>query len=113
MSTAEVIRYADGFYRRTIYGLGPYIADYPEQAFLCCIVQGWCPKCTANKKDLDGSHGRRTRQLTDWLMGTLDENVLWKQYGIVDGIKVLLVCFHPKVSTEGISVAIYRRLSPC
>ena len=26
------------------YGLGPYIADYPEQALLACIVQGWCAK---------------------------------------------------------------------
>jgi hypothetical protein len=35
---------ADGQYRRVIYGLGPYIADYPEQALLACIVQNWCPK---------------------------------------------------------------------
>ena len=88
MSKPEVIRYADGYYRRTIYGLGPYIADYPEQAFLCCIVQGWCPKCTAKSRDLDGNHGRRTERLTDWLMGTFDENVLWEEYGIIDGIKV-------------------------
>ena len=88
MSKPEVVRYADGYYRRTIYGLGPYIADYPEQAFLCCIVQGWCPKCTAKAKDLDGQHGRRTEELIDWLMGTLDENSLWKEYGIIDGIKV-------------------------
>ena len=44
MTTPEVVRYADGHYRRTIYGLGPYIADYPEQALLACIVQGWCPR---------------------------------------------------------------------
>lgn len=42
MRTPEVVRYADGHYRRTIYGLGPYIADYPEQVLLACIVQGWC-----------------------------------------------------------------------
>ena len=24
----------------------------------------------------------------DWLMGTFDENVLWEEYGIIDGIKV-------------------------
>jgi hypothetical protein len=40
----EVVRYADGHYRRTIYGLGPYIADYPEQVLLACIVQNWCPR---------------------------------------------------------------------
>ncbi|PSR76356.1 hypothetical protein PHLCEN_2v8496 [Hermanssonia centrifuga] len=44
MSTPEVALCSDGHYRRVIYGLGPYIADYPEQALLACIVQGWCPK---------------------------------------------------------------------
>lgn len=44
MTTPKVIRYADGHYRQMIYGLGPYIADYPEQALLTCIVQGWCPR---------------------------------------------------------------------
>lgn len=44
MTTPEVTRCPDGHYRRVIYGLGPYIADYPEQALLACIVQGWCPK---------------------------------------------------------------------
>lgn len=45
MTTPEVTRCGDGHFRRVIYGLGPYIADYPEQALLACIVQGWCPKC--------------------------------------------------------------------
>ena len=40
----EVVRCADGHFRRVIYGIGPYIADYPEQCILTCIVQGWCPK---------------------------------------------------------------------
>jgi hypothetical protein len=40
----EVVRFPDGHFRRVIYGLGPYIMDYPEQALLRCIVQGWCPK---------------------------------------------------------------------
>lgn len=44
MTTPEVLLCPDGHYRRVIYGLGPYIADYPEQALLACIVQGWCPK---------------------------------------------------------------------
>jgi hypothetical protein len=44
METPEIVRYADGHFRRTIYGLGPYIADYPEQVLLACIVQGWCPR---------------------------------------------------------------------
>ena len=44
METPDIVRYGDGYYRRTIYGIGPYIADYPEQVLLCCIVQGWCPR---------------------------------------------------------------------
>lgn len=44
MTIPEVVRFPDGHFRKVIYGLGPYIADYPEQALLACIVQGWCPK---------------------------------------------------------------------
>ena len=42
MTTPEILRCYDGHFRRIIYSLGPYIADYPEQALLTCIVQGWC-----------------------------------------------------------------------
>lgn len=44
MKTPVIRRCADGHFRRIIYGLGPSIADYPEQALLGCIVQGWCPR---------------------------------------------------------------------
>ena len=44
MTSPEVVRFGDGYYRRVIYGLGPYIADYEEQALLTCIVQGWCAR---------------------------------------------------------------------
>jgi Plavaka transposase len=44
MTTPRVTRCGDGHFRRVIYGLGPYIADYPEQALLACIVQNWCAK---------------------------------------------------------------------
>ena len=42
MTTPEVSKCSDGHFRRAIYGLGPYIADYLEQVLLGCIVQGWC-----------------------------------------------------------------------
>lgn len=45
MTVAEVVRCSDGHFRRMVYGLGPYIADYPEQVLLACVVQGWCAKC--------------------------------------------------------------------
>lgn len=46
MTHPELVRYGDGYYRQTFYGLGPYIADYPELVLLACIVQGWCPRYT-------------------------------------------------------------------
>jgi len=44
LTTPRITRCADGHYRRIIYCLGPYIADYPEQTLLACVVQGWCPR---------------------------------------------------------------------
>lgn len=44
MTRPEVVLCPDGHFRRAIYSLGPYIADYPEQVWLAGIVQGWCPK---------------------------------------------------------------------
>ena len=40
----EVYRCPDGHYRRVIWGIGPYLADYPEQVLLACVVQDWCAK---------------------------------------------------------------------
>ena len=44
MTKPEVVRCPDGHFRRAVYGLGPYIADYPEQCLLACTVQGWCAR---------------------------------------------------------------------
>ncbi len=44
MTTVIICLCPDGHYRRIIYDLGGYIADYPEQVLLTCIVSGWCPK---------------------------------------------------------------------
>ena len=44
MTTPEVVHFPDSHFRKAIYGLGPFIGDYPEQALTTCIVQGWCPK---------------------------------------------------------------------
>jgi hypothetical protein len=44
METPMVMRFGDGHYQRVISGLRPYIGDYPEQALLACIMQGWCAK---------------------------------------------------------------------
>lgn len=34
----------DRVWRKVIYGIGPYIANYPEQCLLSAVVQGWCAK---------------------------------------------------------------------
>ncbi|KAF7348718.1 hypothetical protein MVEN_01390700 [Mycena venus] len=69
-----------------IYGLGPYIADYPEQVLLACVVQGWCPRCTASRIDLDGRSGRRTQAHTESLFDALDHDTMWDEYGVVPDV---------------------------
>ncbi|KAJ7602107.1 hypothetical protein B0H17DRAFT_1165319 [Mycena rosella] len=86
METPEVIQFADGHYRRAIYGLGPYIADYPEQVLLACIVQGWCARCDASNKDLDGEGGRRSHDHTDALFEVFDHKTMWDDYGIIPDV---------------------------
>ncbi|KAI6019414.1 hypothetical protein PISMIDRAFT_106595 [Pisolithus microcarpus 441] len=84
MAKPEVMPFGDGHYRCVIYGLGPYIADYEEQALLTCIVHNWCPRCLAycNNLDDDGAlhccHDHAEMLITEF---TLD--ALWNEYGIV------------------------------
>nr|VWO96384.1 Uncharacterized protein [Ganoderma boninense] len=81
MTTYDVVLCGDGYYRRVIYGLGPYIADYPEQVLLACTVQGWC---TAEPDDLDtGQASRRSHEHTAALLDAHDLKELWEDYGIV------------------------------
>ncbi|KAI0348823.1 hypothetical protein OH77DRAFT_571853 [Trametes cingulata] len=69
MTAPDVVLCGDGHYRKVVYGLGPYIADYPEQALPACIVQGWCPICTNSKTNLDGDVGvDRTREHMELLV---------------------------------------------
>ena len=42
MHSWDVVRCADHHFRRAIYGLGPHIADYPEQTAASGTVYGWC-----------------------------------------------------------------------
>ncbi|KAF8956155.1 hypothetical protein BDZ97DRAFT_1672008 [Flammula alnicola] len=86
MSKPVIRRCPDGHYRRVIYDLAAFIADYPEQVLLAGTVQGWCPRCTALPDNLDGLRGRRTRGFTDELLDTLASKMLWDEYGIDDDI---------------------------
>ncbi|KAH9016353.1 hypothetical protein EDB85DRAFT_2076211 [Lactarius pseudohatsudake] len=88
MTTPVVRRCPDGHYRRVVYDIGPFIADYPEQVMLSGIVQGWCARCTAKSRNLDGEAGRRTRTLSDLLRTTapISSAELRGTYGIDDDI---------------------------
>ena len=44
MESRKVVKCPDGHFRRAIFSLGPYIADYPEQVWLAGTVSDWCPK---------------------------------------------------------------------
>ena len=110
MSKPEVVRCADDHYRRVIYGIGPYIADYPEQCLLCAIVQGWCPKygsfdlssillvtyivesrCTTPPSNLDSNtYGLRHLRHTVTLLEELQLGELWDEYGLVGDIVVCI-----------------------
>ena len=42
MSKWDLVRCTDHHFRCAIYGIGPYIADYPEKVLVAGIVNGWC-----------------------------------------------------------------------
>ncbi|KAH9162543.1 hypothetical protein EDB89DRAFT_2079558 [Lactarius sanguifluus] len=87
MLEPEVVQCADGFHQRVIYGLGPYIADYPEQVLISSIITGWCPKCTAPKDELETLGNPRSREHTDAIQELLGLGELWNLYGIVGDVE--------------------------
>ncbi|EMD32329.1 hypothetical protein CERSUDRAFT_161695 [Gelatoporia subvermispora B] len=90
MTSPVVLRCPDGHFRRAIFGLGPYIADYPEQALAALIVQGWCFTCPQDRNHLDHPDlpmpARRAREHTEELIGALEADVLWHDYGIISDV---------------------------
>ncbi|KAI0669487.1 hypothetical protein C8Q78DRAFT_1070632 [Trametes maxima] len=88
MTSPDVVLCGDGHYRKVFYGLGPYIANYLEQALLTCIVQNWCPICTADQKDLNGQSRciLRARDHTEELIEKFELGKLWDEYGIIGDI---------------------------
>jgi len=114
MTQPEVAKFPDGHFRRIIWGIGPYIADYPEQVLLSCIVQGWCaryvtfpsldstmyqlylPRCRAASDQLDNSediYERRSRDHTDFLATKCEMGVLYDNYGIIGDIIASIVIY--------------------
>ncbi|KAF7791554.1 hypothetical protein EIP86_002570 [Pleurotus ostreatoroseus] len=90
MATPEVVQCPDGHYRRAIYELGPFIADYPEQVVLAGIVQGWCPKCLATPEDLEQGCGEpRCRTHTQYLVRNFEGDFIWTAWGIDAAVEVM------------------------
>ncbi|EIW85634.1 hypothetical protein CONPUDRAFT_118570 [Coniophora puteana RWD-64-598 SS2] len=86
MTTPEVVLFGDGYHRRVIWGIGPYIADYPEQVLLAGVVQGWCPRCLAFPYQLDSGDLRRCREHTEALIEEMHPGHLWDSYGVIANV---------------------------
>ncbi|KAJ3754049.1 hypothetical protein EV360DRAFT_96763 [Lentinula raphanica] len=84
MKTPIIRKCPDGHFRKVIYDLAAFIADYPEQVYLSGIVQGWCTRCTAIHSDLDGPGDRRTRNLDQMLREEYggEGRTLWDNFGM-------------------------------
>jgi hypothetical protein len=108
MTTPRITRCPDGHFRRVIYSIGPFIADYPEQVYLTGIVQGRCPKyihflllfksyvlswlrCRASTESLSPGEPR-FRELTQCIKDTYshDPDLMWDAFGIAPGVTVIL-----------------------
>ncbi|TBU36576.1 hypothetical protein BD309DRAFT_995548 [Dichomitus squalens] len=82
MTTPRVLRCPDGHYRRAIFEIGPFIADYPEQVYVSGVVSKWCPKCRARPTELANEGPPRFRDHTECLMETFDALTLWDVFGL-------------------------------
>ena len=107
MTSWDLVRCADGHFRRVIYGIGPYIADYPEQVLVAGIVNGWCPayvtlsplsnyvlqwcRCDAPAANLDNLDAELwTRAKMETLFQTKSSDELWFEHGLISDIHVRL-----------------------
>ncbi|KAF6755521.1 hypothetical protein DFP72DRAFT_811411, partial [Ephemerocybe angulata] len=98
MTKARLTKCGDGHWRRVVYGIGPYIADYPEQCLLACVVSEWCPRCPAEANDLDGSPDilvQRTHQHTEKVRAACGGNLreMWDGYGMLSDVVPFTVYF--------------------
>ncbi|KAF9240171.1 hypothetical protein BU15DRAFT_87691 [Melanogaster broomeanus] len=82
MTTPQLMKCPDRHFHRIIFGIGPYIADYPEQLLISGIVQNWCGRCLAFPNDLDGGGAPRTKEFTDALIDELPLGVIWDEWGV-------------------------------
>ncbi|EIW51958.1 uncharacterized protein TRAVEDRAFT_40766 [Trametes versicolor FP-101664 SS1] len=93
MTTPHVLKCPDGHYRRTIFELGPFIADYPEQVFLSGVVSGWCPRCHALPTAEFVEGAPRFREHDDALEDAYGAHDLWHVFGINSEVKPFTALF--------------------
>jgi hypothetical protein len=103
-----VVQCPDGHYRKAIYGIGPWIADYPEQVWLSGIVQNWCPKyvallnlsgtsaypanrCYALPSEFNREGPLRSQGHRECLLELFDSTQLWDSFGINDEVIVSVI----------------------
>ncbi|KIK25374.1 hypothetical protein PISMIDRAFT_9600 [Pisolithus microcarpus 441] len=79
MTIPQVMKCPDHHFHPIIFGLGPYIADYPKQVLLSGIIQNWCGRCIAFPTDLDGGRAPWTSELTQVLIEEYPLGVLWDE----------------------------------
>lgn len=108
METPKVLCYPDGHFRRSIFSIGPYIADYPEQVLVTGIVSGWCPRCYNPFDQLEtGDELPRTKHHVELVQDILSSKQLWSSYGIVPGLKVFLVPYSEICRADVFSSALH------
>jgi hypothetical protein len=106
MTTPDIVQCPDRYFRRVLYGLGPHISDYPEQAMAAWILLNWCAtyvkflhcllsrlakishRCHAHPRSLDTPCRLRTADHTAVLLSLHTPDVLRENYGIVPNAKV-------------------------
>ncbi|KAN0134484.1 hypothetical protein V8E53_007630 [Lactarius tabidus] len=83
MTKLRIMKCPDGHFCRTIFSLGLYIADYPEQVWLAGIVSNWCPKCDALPGNLDGAESHQcSHEKTNVLINSFNPHILWDDFGV-------------------------------
>ncbi|KAI6033974.1 hypothetical protein BKA83DRAFT_4121280 [Pisolithus microcarpus] len=82
MMVPQVMKCPDEHFHHVICGIGPYIADYPEQVLISGIVQNCCGRCTVSPDDLDAGGPPCTAQLMRVLIEELQANATWDKWGI-------------------------------
>ncbi|KAF6745171.1 hypothetical protein DFP72DRAFT_993169 [Ephemerocybe angulata] len=111
MTKPRITKCGDGHWRRVVYAIRPYIADYPEQCVLACVVSGWCARCTAPASDLDELQVtedseravQRSHEHTEAIRRTWNGDVkkMWDGYGMIGDV-VPFTAYFPRANIHNL-----------